>query len=95
MTVNYEFFDKASVESAHALVGALRQGERPAPTRGAPLCTFREISRQLAGLGDDREGAVEGAAIGEPTLIGVRLAAERGEAAPAYPDGRLPAGEAT
>jgi NADH-quinone oxidoreductase subunit E len=91
MTVNYEFFDKATIESARALVGALSRGERPMPTRGAPLCSFREISRQLAGLPEERDGAVEATGIGAETVIGVRLAGERNEAAPAYPDGRVPA----
>ena len=91
VTVNYEFFDKQSVDSASTLVTALQRGERPHPTRGAPLCTFREMSRQLAGLGDGRPGAVDAEAGGEPTVIGLRLAAERGESAPAYPDGRVPA----
>jgi NADH-quinone oxidoreductase subunit E len=95
VTVNYEFFDKQSVASASNLVTSLQQGERPAPTRGAPLCTFREMSRQLAGLGDDRPGAVDAPAAGEPTLIGLRIASERGEAAPAYPDGRAPASSDT
>src|SRR4051812_41004985 len=58
VTVNYEFFDKQSSDGAAGLVAALRRGERPAPTRGAPLCTFREIERQLAGLGDERADAV-------------------------------------
>jgi NADH-quinone oxidoreductase subunit E len=93
MTVNYEFFDKATVESALDLVQRLQRGERPNPTRGAPLCSFREMSRQLAGLPDERPGAVEADSTGAETLIGVRLAGERGEAAPAYPDGKLPAGE--
>jgi len=91
MTVNYEFFDKATVDSARELVAALRHGDRPTPTRGAPLCSFREISRQLAGLSDDRADAVAGDSTGAETLIGVRLANERGEAAPAYPDGKVPA----
>jgi NADH-quinone oxidoreductase subunit E len=91
VTVNYEFFDKQSVDSASNLAGSLQRGERPQPTRGAPLCTFREMSKQLAGLGDGRPGAVEAEAAGEPTLMGLRVAAERGESAPAYPEGRLPA----
>jgi NADH-quinone oxidoreductase subunit E len=91
VTVNYEFFDKATVDSARDLVGALRRGERPNPTRGAPLCTFREISRQLAGLPDERDGAVDAPGVGEHTVIGVRLAQERGESAPAYADGKVPA----
>jgi NADH-quinone oxidoreductase subunit E len=50
VTVNYEFFDKQTVESAEALVDALARGERPMPTRGEALPTFREIERQLAGM---------------------------------------------
>jgi NADH-quinone oxidoreductase subunit E len=93
VTVNYEFFDKQSVSSARELVAALRRGERPTPSRGAPLCSFREISRQLAGLPDERPDAVAGRGVGDETLVGVRIAGERGEAAPSYPDGKVPAGE--
>jgi NADH-quinone oxidoreductase subunit E len=84
VTVNYEFFDQQTPESATALVDELRAGRRPMPTRGAPLCTFKEISRQLAGFIDDRPGAVDAGPAGEPTLVGTRLAVDRGETAPAY-----------
>jgi NADH-quinone oxidoreductase subunit E len=84
VTVNYEFFDNQTVESARELVAKLRAGERPVPTRGAPLCSFREISRQIAGFVDERPEAAAAPAAGEPTVVGLRLAAERGEAAPAY-----------
>jgi NADH-quinone oxidoreductase subunit E len=57
MTVNYEFFDNVTPDSAEALVDALAAGQRPMPTRGAPLCSFKEISRQLAGFRDPRPGA--------------------------------------
>ncbi|HVA60611.1 MAG TPA: NADH-quinone oxidoreductase subunit NuoE [Mycobacteriales bacterium] len=49
-TVNYEFFDNATPESALGVVQALQRGERPHPTRGEPLVTFREIEAQLAGF---------------------------------------------
>lgn len=91
-TVNYEFFDQQTPESAVRLVAQLQRGERPAPTRGAPLCSFKQISRQLAGFPDEREGAVDADAAGEPTLVGLHLAAERGEAAPPT-DGHGPAGD--
>jgi NADH-quinone oxidoreductase subunit E len=84
VTVNYEFFDQQTTDSATDLVGELRAGRRPLPTRGAPLCTFKEISRQLAGFIDERPGAVDAGPAGEPTLVGTRLAVERGETAPAY-----------
>jgi NADH-quinone oxidoreductase subunit E len=84
VTVNYEFFDQQSPDSAMELVGELEAGRRPLPTRGAPLCTFKEISRQLAGFIDERPGAVDAGPAGEPTLIGNRLAVRRAETAPAY-----------
>src|SRR5215216_6202268 len=58
MTVNYEFFDKVDAGTALDIVRRLQAGERPQPTRGARLCTFREISLQLAGFPDEREGAI-------------------------------------
>jgi NADH-quinone oxidoreductase subunit E len=53
VTVNYEFYDKQTVASAEAIVDALARGDRPAPTRGEALRTFREVERELAGLGGD------------------------------------------
>ncbi|HEX2903349.1 MAG TPA: NADH-quinone oxidoreductase subunit NuoE [Jatrophihabitans sp.] len=84
VTVNYEFFDNQTTESATELVGQLRQGNRPLPTRGAPLCTFKEISRQIAGFVDVRDEARTASATGAPTEAGVRLAHERGMQAPSY-----------
>jgi NADH-quinone oxidoreductase subunit E len=87
VTVDYEFYDQQDVEGARALVAALRRGERPLPTRGAPLTDFRGVSRQLAGFSQHPDAGAARAAVdapGEwgPTLAGVRLADERGEAAP-------------
>jgi NADH-quinone oxidoreductase subunit E len=84
VTVNYEFFDQQSPESALGLVEDLVGGRLPLPTRGAPLCTFKEISRQLAGFMDERPGALDAGPAGEPTLVGNRLAVRNGETAPAY-----------
>jgi NADH-quinone oxidoreductase subunit E len=84
VTVNYEFFDQQTVGSASELVGELQAGRRPLPTRGAPLCSFREISRQLAGFLDERPEALDAGPAGEPTLVGNRLAVARGETAPPY-----------
>ncbi len=74
MTVNYEFYDHVDPASARGLVDALGNGERPAPTRGAPLCTFAEISRELAGLPPARADAVAGPAAGVPSLAGLLIA---------------------
>jgi NADH-quinone oxidoreductase subunit E len=84
VTVNYEFFDNQSVESAVGLVNELRAGNRPLPTRGAPLCSFKEISRQIAGFVDQRPASARATASGPQTEAGVRLAQERGEQAPGY-----------
>ena len=84
VTVNYEFFDNQTPESAVELVNELRNGNRPLPSRGAPLCSFREISRQIAGFVDQRPESRTAAGTGGPTEIGVRLAHERGMQAPAY-----------
>jgi NADH-quinone oxidoreductase subunit E len=84
VTVNYEFFDNQTSESATALVEQLRGGERPLPTRGAPLCSFKEISRQIAGFFDDETLALDSVSSGIGTEIGVRLATARGDSAPSY-----------
>ncbi len=90
VTVNYEFFDNQTPDSASALVAALGEGELPTPTRGASLCTFREIEKLLAGFGDPRPEAVNEGPAGEPSLVGLRIAAERGESAPGYPESAQP-----
>jgi NADH-quinone oxidoreductase subunit E len=79
VTVDYEYFDQQSVESAVALVEELLKGEKPLPTRGAPLCSFKAASMQLAGFVDDRDEAREGVSIGEPSLAGLRLAEKEGK----------------
>jgi NADH-quinone oxidoreductase subunit E len=85
VTVNYEFFDNQTVESARNLVGRLRGGERPMPTRGAPLCTFKQIERQIAGFHDDEKAlAPDANSSGVPTEVGVQLAIARGDTAPSY-----------
>lgn len=79
--VNWEFFDNQTPESARALVDSLRAGQQVTPTRGAPLCTFKETARILAGFPDERPGANEGAP-GPATLAGLRVAKEQNMRAP-------------
>jgi NADH-quinone oxidoreductase subunit E len=74
MTVYYEFFDKVDADSALSLVKGLQNGERPQPSRGARLCTLKEMAVQLAGFADDRDEAIADGPAGEPTLAGNRLA---------------------
>lgn len=80
--VNWEFFDNQTVESAKQLVDDLMAGEQVSPTRGAPLCTYKETARILAGFPDERPGAVDATGgAGPASLIGLKLA--KGEAPPA------------
>jgi NADH-quinone oxidoreductase subunit E len=84
--VNYEYFDNQDVDKAEELVDALRRGDKPHPTRGAALTDFRTVELELAGFFPDLAAAVEGLSEAPETLLGVRLAAERGWAAPAMPE---------
>src|SRR6185503_1959824 len=93
VTVNYEFFDNQTPDSAVELVNELRGGNRPLPSRGAPLCSFREISRQIAGFADERPDSRTAAGTGGPTEVGVRLAQQRGEQAPSYGPGEQGSGK--
>ncbi|HZE40003.1 MAG TPA: NADH-quinone oxidoreductase subunit NuoE [Stackebrandtia sp.] len=89
MTVNYEFYDKTDPDAAVALAKSLQNDERPRPTRGARLCTLKELSKQLAGWDEDRPGAVGDTASGDASLAGARLAAEAGVTA-GTPDPETP-----
>ncbi|MEU5833173.1 NADH-quinone oxidoreductase subunit NuoE [Streptomyces diacarni] len=79
--VNWEFFDNQTPASARALVDDLIAGREVAPTRGAPLCTFQQTARVLAGFPDEREGATDASgSAGPASLAGLRLA--KGESTP-------------
>ncbi|MFE6969062.1 NADH-quinone oxidoreductase subunit NuoE [Isoptericola sp. NPDC057653] len=83
--VNWEFFDNQTPESATDLTDRLRAGQEVAPTRGASsVCSFKQMSRVLAGFTDGR--ADEGVGAGEPTLAGLRLA-RAAAAVDAVPEG--------
>jgi len=84
VTVNYEFFDNQTVGSARNVVSQLQSGERPEPTRGAPLCSFKQIERQIAGFFDEAALAAEANGSGTPTEAGVKKAIELGHTAPSY-----------
>lgn len=90
LTVDYEFFDKQTVDSACEIIDALRRGEKPHPTRGAPLTDFRSVELLLAGFFDDPAvgglEAVAGPSAADESLRGARLAEERGWTPPPVPD---------
>ncbi len=71
--INWEFFDNQTPASTIELVDKLRAGQQLTPTRGQPLCTFRETERTLAGYathGNDHT-------TGGPTLAGLSVAHQR------------------
>jgi NADH-quinone oxidoreductase subunit E len=70
---NWEFFDNQTPTSARALVDDLRSGAPVTPTRGASkVCTFKQVSRVLAGFQDGL--ADEGVGAGPASLAGLKLA---------------------
>jgi NADH-quinone oxidoreductase subunit E len=90
LQVNYEFYDNQTPDSAVELVDALRRGEKPAPTRGAPLTDLRTVELELAGFYPEEEAdfraRVDGPSAAVETLRGAQLAADRGWTAPAMPE---------
>jgi len=81
--VNWEFFDNQTPASTVGTVERLRAGQPVAPTRGADtVCSFRQMSRVLAGFPDGR--ADEGVGAGPATVRGTVLARERGWTAPEF-----------
>ena len=78
--VNWEFFDNQTPSSATELVSSLRNGVAVEPSRGGPLCSFRQTARILAGLREP--GSESGGAPGDATLAGLRVARELGMSAP-------------
>ncbi|SDD71393.1 NADH dehydrogenase subunit E [Sanguibacter gelidistatuariae] len=79
--VNWEFFDNQTPASATTVVDDLRLGKDVTPSRGAmSVCSFKAMSRVLAGFTDGR--ADEGVGAGAPTIAGTVLAREKGWVAP-------------
>ncbi len=79
--VNWEFFDNQTPSSAKALVDDIAAGHDVVPTRGAArVCTFKQVSRTLAGFDDGL--ADEGTGANGASLEGLRLARENDWRAP-------------
>lgn len=78
---NWEFFDNQTPESTVRLVDDLRAGTPVHPTRGpSRVCTFKEVSRVLAGFPDGL--ADEGVGAGAASLRGLEVARREGWTAP-------------
>src|SRR4051794_16806412 len=59
VTVNYDFaIDQATPEAAVSMVDQLRDAGTPTLSRGARLCTLKQMQMQLAGFAETREGAL-------------------------------------
>jgi len=73
---NWEFFDNQTPTSAKTLVDGLRSGAPVTPTRGpSKVCTFKQVSRILAGFTDGL--ADEGVGAGPASLVGLTAARAR------------------
>ncbi len=80
MMVNWEFFDNMTPEKADELLDKLMRDEEVVSPRGATITSWKEAERVLAGFPDGR--ADEGPSAGEASLLGRRIAEERGWKAP-------------
>ena len=83
MTVDWEYMDDVTPASAVDVIDRLARGESVQSTRGPAIRDFRATERTLAfpddGLAD------EGSSVDDKMLAGLRIARERGDAAPAVP----------
>jgi NADH-quinone oxidoreductase subunit E len=86
MMVNWEFFDNITPAGAIEVVDALRAGQELTATRGARVCTWMEAERVLAGFPDGR--ADEGPTSAPQSLVGLKIAREKGWSAPRVPEHR-------
>ncbi|CAN5431285.1 hypothetical protein BH09ACT10_BH09ACT10_20980 [soil metagenome] len=80
VTVNWEFFDNQTPESATKVVDDLREGRTVQATRGATITSWREAERVLAGFEDTLVD--EGPAAAGPSLVGLEIAKTNGWKAP-------------
>ncbi len=79
--VNWEFFDNQTPATARALTDELRSGAPVRPSRGPnAVCSFKQVSRTLAGFSDGL--ADEGVGAAGPSLEGLALARAKGWTAP-------------
>lgn len=80
MMVNWEFFDYLTPQRAIEVIDALVADEPVASPRGAEITSWREAERVLAGFPDGR--ADEGPTAGDASVLGLKIARERGWSAP-------------
>jgi NADH-quinone oxidoreductase subunit E len=89
LMVNWEFMDNMTPARAEQILDDLAAGKQVRSTRGAEITSWREAERVLAGFPDGR--ADEGPSAGDASLSGLKVAAEKGWAAPGVPGAAKPA----
>ncbi|MDZ7577074.1 MAG: NAD(P)H-dependent oxidoreductase subunit E [Candidatus Nanopelagicales bacterium] len=77
MTVDWEYFDRTSVEDAMDVIDKLERGEEVQPTRGPAVRGWKASERTIAGLDDGL--AQEGGGADDLMLAGLTRARELGE----------------
>ena len=79
VTLDWEFFDDATVEGVRGALKKLKKGEAVQSTRGPAVRGVNAASRQLAGFDD---GEVHAAAMDEKMLAGLNAAKALGQTLP-------------
>lgn len=79
MTVDWEFMDDVTPQSALDVIGALRRGEQVNSTRGPAIRTFDATEETLA---FPLDGLADAPSVDPKMLAGLEIAKERGMSAP-------------
>ena len=79
VTLDWEFFDNATVQSVKDALAKLRNGEEVQSTRGPKIGGLAASERQLAGFDDDQ---VHARALDDQMLAGLQRAREVGQTLP-------------
>lgn len=87
MTVDWEFMDDVTPSSAVEIVDRLARGETVESTRGPVIRDFRATEHTLA---FPLDGLADAPSVDAKMLAGLRIAKERGMAAPSVPTPSIP-----
>jgi NADH-quinone oxidoreductase subunit E len=79
VTIDWEFFDDATIEGVRTAIKKLKKGEKVQSTRGPVIQGLLATERQLAGFDD---GEVHASAIDEKMLAGLNAAKKLGQTLP-------------
>lgn len=79
VTIDWEFFDDATIDGVRTAIKKLKKGEKVQSTRGPVIQGLLATERQLAGFDD---GEVHASAIDEKMLAGLNAAKKLGQTLP-------------